>query len=92
MIEGKIANQAPKIRLNSGYPKPVCEKCQKLIDNPTTIYINVTIEKGDPDLRKAFFCYSYLETPNWIYESKSGSAVVYCSKYCRDKHNHRFNK
>jgi hypothetical protein len=86
MIEGKIANQAPNRRLNSGYPQPVCGKCQKLVENPSTATLaNITGTS-------IFTIYSYLETPNWIYESKSGSAVVYCSKYCRNKHNHRFNK
>jgi hypothetical protein len=91
MIEGKIANQSPNRKLNStGYPSPVCAKCQKLVPNPATSYITVTTKTGDPDLKKAFYCYNYLETPYYIYESKSGYAVVYCSKYCRDKHNHRF--
>jgi hypothetical protein len=86
MIEGKIANQAPNRRLNSGYPQPVCGKCRKLVENPSTATLaNITGTS-------IFTIYSYLETPNWIYESKSGSAVVYCSKYCRNKHNHRFNK
>ena len=82
-IDGKIANQETHIRLSGKIP---CSKCNKLLPVP-----NKAVIKSDAT-SQVFNCSSYIGTSYFIYESKSGTAVVYCSQYCRDKHNHRFNK
>lgn len=82
-IDGKIANQETQLRLSG---KISCSKCNKLLPMPSKAVIKSDITK------QVFNCSSYIGTPYFIYESKSGIAVVYCSQYCRDKHNHRFNK
>ena len=82
-VDGKIANQEPTIRL-SGMVS--CAKCCKSIESPNFAVLN------NSSTNQVFICASYIGTPNFIYESKSGTAVVYCSEYCRNKHNHRFKK
>lgn len=81
MIEGKIANQSPMYK-NTG--KSLCSKCNKLMDYPDTKVLGSN--------KKVYLVRSYLDSPFYIYETRKGQAVVYCSKYCRDKHNHRFQK
>ena len=83
MIEGKIANQPINLKFKN-VDKALCSKCRKLIDYPHSTVIRT---KGGK-----YFVYSYLETEHFIYETKSGDAVAYCSKYCASKHNHRFTK
>lgn len=82
-IDGKIANQEPTIRLSG---KISCGKCSKLIPLPQRVVIE------SPHTKQVFDCASYIGTKHFVYETKSGTAVVYCSEYCRNKHNHRFNK
>ena len=82
-IDGKIANQETHLRLSGKIP---CSKCNKLLPMP-----NKAVIKSDAT-SQVFNCSSYIGSKYFIYESKSGTAVVYCSEYCRDKHNHRFNK
>jgi hypothetical protein len=84
-FDGKVANQSPRFRFNSGNPKPTCEKCQKVIDAPEGATLKLS-----PDT--VYIVRHYLQKPQFIYETKSGYAVIYCSEYCRNKHNHRFNK
>jgi hypothetical protein len=86
--EGKITNQTPRFRFNSGDPKPTCSKCNTLIERPTTQTLFI---KDNFNQKHNFAIYHYVKRPHFIYESKSGCAVVYCSEYCRNKHNHRFN-
>lgn len=78
-FDGKIANQRPKNLTK-------CEKCRKETPYPDNGTFAQTL---GPSIFEAF---SYIGTSNFIYESKSGTAVVYCSEYCRNKHNHRFGK
>jgi hypothetical protein len=99
VIEGKISGQPYRRRFNSGDPKPTCAKCNRLISNPvqTTIspskpYYNLIDGKLEFKRQCNQIAYSYMTTTYYIYESKSGWSVIYCSKKCRDKHNHRFNK
>lgn len=80
-FEGKIANQYPKTKALSGVH--TCSKCNKIIPKPKLLKINIE--------KRAFIVHSYLEDPYYIYESNSGNAVIYCSRYCVRKHNHRFN-
>ena len=82
-FDGKIANQQPKIK-NLTTAKSYCEKCNKLIEAPLRNYITV----GE----KMYLVFSYIDTSHYVYETKAGVAVAYCSKYCRDRHNHRFIK
>lgn len=77
-LEGKIANQDPT-HIN-------CEKCFVPIEAPVAITVN------SKSTSQMFFCKSYIGTQYYIYETKGGAAVVYCSEYCRNKHNHRFSK
>lgn len=80
-IDGKIANQCPRL-VNYTSAKSKCAKCSKLIEAPSVSVVNFN--------NKAYTIRDYLDTCNFIYETKSGIAVVYCSEYCRNKHNHRF--
>ena len=89
LFEGKLSGQPPRLRFNSGHPKPTCECCISLIDIP--IRNGITITGGD-GIKKTMLTYNYFGTKMFIYEAKSGFSVVYCSKECRNKHNHRFNK
>lgn len=82
-LDGKIANQTPDVKLSG---KTSCAKCFKKIAPPERV------EVVSNSTSQVFVCASYIGKEHFIYESKSGTAVVYCSEYCRDKHNHRFNK
>ena len=82
-IDGKIANQSTALRLSG---KVSCAKCSRGIKAPALAKVNNSATK------QIFECASYIGTEYFVYESKSGTAVVYCSEYCRNKHNHRFNK
>lgn len=83
-FDGKIANQRPKI-INLTSAKTRCEKCNKTIEAPFRTHIGITAGS-------CYLVFSYINTPHYIYETKAGISVTYCSKYCRDKHNHRFAK
>ena len=89
VFEGKLSGQSPKFRFNSGDPKPTCECCVTLVEKPKR---NGMIFVGRDGIERKTLTYNYIGTKMFIYEAKSGKAVVYCSKECRDKHNHRFNK
>lgn len=78
MIEGKLVNQFPKTKIG----QTRCECCTKIIPEPSHCGLKVNNEH--------FSMRSYIRTEYFIYESKSGFAVVYCSDWCRRKHNHRF--
>lgn len=82
IIEGKITNQSPWRKLNG---KVNCGKCGKTFDSPEMF--QKTLKNGS-----SFQFFSYLQTERYIYETNTGSAIVYCSDYCRKKHNHRFQK
>lgn len=82
-FDGKIANQCYKIK-NLTSDKTYCEKCDKTVEAPHRAFIQPNYN--------TFQAFNYLDTPHYIYETKAGVAVVYCSKYCRDRHNHRFVK
>lgn len=78
-LEGKVANQYPSYRFDGDN---LCETCKKLIPAPYPTILDVD--------KKSYLVNSYLGTQYYIYEAKSGNAVVYCSKWCLKKHNHRF--
>lgn len=82
-FDGKIANQAPRFT-NYTSAKCHCAKCNKIIDTPKVIDLKLE--------ERLFTVRSYIGAKFYIYETKSGTAVTYCSQYCRDKHNHRFTK
>lgn len=82
-LDGKLANQSTSLRLSG---KVSCAKCCKSIKAPEL----VVVDSSSTD--QFFNCTSYIGTDHFIYETKSGTAVVYCSEYCRNKHNHRFSK
>ena len=88
ITEGKIANQYPEMRFNSGHPMPTCSKCNKLIPKPAQQTLFIYDEFNQ---KHNFNIFHYINKIYFIYESKRGSAVVYCSEYCRNKHNHRFS-
>lgn len=82
-FEGKIVNQCPKVKnLNKAFT--VCERCNKLVAFPQ--------KEFTPIDGKTMFTYHYIMRGPFIYETKGKYSVVYCSKYCRNKHNHRFRK
>lgn len=80
-FDGKIANQSPNFRLTG---RTSCAKCNSKLDLPEVFNLETKVDN--------YKVYSYLQTSSFIYETKSGTAVVYCSEYCRNKHNHRFQK
>lgn len=82
--EGKISAQPVRLRFNSGDPKPTCACCSTLVDKPKSVGIVLKTRKQ--------LLFSYLDTEHFIFECKSGFAIIYCNKECRDAHNHRFNK
>jgi len=85
MIEGKLANRSDVKGMKGSALHVRCEKCNVIMHKPETILI------GNKKIG-FFVCQSYLSEKNYVYESKSGYAVCYCSKYCAKKHNHRFKK
>jgi hypothetical protein len=82
-LDGKLANQDVSLRLSG---KISCAKCGKSIKPPERAVVD------NPATKQLFICASYIGTERFVYESKGGRAVVYCSEYCRNKHNHRFSK
>lgn len=80
-IEGKISNQGVTVKLSN---KCVCGKCSKLIDPPSRSRIFTGSHY--------FSVMHYLENNFYIYETNKGKSIVYCSDYCRRKHNHRFRR
>lgn len=88
MIEGKISNQAPRRKMGGH----TCGNCCRIHPAP-----EITTIKG---VEATFNIYHYMvnvETKNpnydcYIYETKCGTAVTYCSDRCRRLHNHRFKK
>lgn len=80
-FDGKVSNQRfiPNERGNA-----VCAKCNTVIPSPTKTRI--------PLNKKFFLIESYINTPFYIYESKSGKSVCYCSSHCKKAHNHRFSR
>lgn len=96
MFEGKIVNQMPKYTYDkSGYSFDTvfCARCDVAMSSPKT---GIPIKSGDAH----YYVYHYLPgdkinrevKDHYIYPTKSGEAVCYCSDYCRKKHNHRFRK
>lgn len=82
-FDGKVTNQKPKV-VNYTSEKCHCSKCGKIIEPPESSHIKIG---------ELFYqIQNYLTTKHFIHETKSGTAVVYCSDYCRKKHNHRFAK
>jgi hypothetical protein len=82
-FDGKVANQLARSRKFTS-SQCLCEKCRKLIDAPKKELILID--------DREFIVNHYLNKDSLIYETKSGTSVVYCSEYCRNKHNHRFNR
>ena len=79
-IDGKIANRTLTRTNDDGFL--VCGKCSVEIEKPCEVVIG--------SFKSYYCCLSYLGTERFVYEANSGYAVCYCSKYCAQKHNHRF--
>jgi hypothetical protein len=101
MIEGKITNQSPIrtfrgtvkcARCNKLIPEPIAKSYTIILDNKESLSFNSKNVVSVDHKEHTFLTYHYIGTDYWTYESKLGFSVNYCSKYCRDKHNHRFNK
>jgi len=92
-MEGRISNQHPQgtHRLNGECLNIVtCERCRRLFPMPQMATFQIKDKFGDTC---AYALYVYHpEDDHWIYPSSCGYSVCYCSRYCRDKHNHRFNR
>lgn len=88
MIEGKVVNQLPRRKLDGH----ICGNCSCIVPSPKKDLIRGVDETS------VHFIYHYLANPEdtlhrlFIYETKSGLAIVYCSDRCRRAHNHRFAK
>jgi len=93
MIEGKIANLFPRKVLNG---EVICGKCSKMFEAPIPASISLKDEKYKTVENVSGYVginvFTYYLTPRFIYESKSGRSICYCSEYCARKHNHRFTK
>ena len=83
-FEGKVANRTA-VKTVKEYVNTLCGKCAKLIPLPEDIIVG-SKKSG------YYICKSYLATEHFVYETKSGNAICYCSEYCARKHNHRFTK
>ena len=77
-IEGKIAN--------AYHVQPSCGKCEKELVGAEVIVVGNKLMHSN----MAWTCSSYLGTDHYIYETKNGRGVCYCSEWCAKKHNHRF--
>lgn len=82
-FEGKLVNQTPK-RIHLITDKVLCEKCR--VEMPTPKKEIIALNKA------LFYVYHYKNTNYFIYETRGKYSVVYCSEYCRNKHNHRFSR
>lgn len=86
MIEGKIAN---RFRPTSGrFEFTSCGKCNKQLPAPKLSIVSDKMSEPDHVLT----CVNYIGTEHFVYETKGGKTIEYCSKYCRNKHNHRFTR
>ena len=86
IFDGKISAQTPNFKEN--FLKVLCSKCRKLIPAPRHHFVSVFNKDGKESIYTTF---NYIGCKEFIYESKSGVPACYCSKWCRNKHNHRFN-
>ena len=77
-FEGKIITRV------LGAYRASCTRCSGQIDIPKESILH---SEG-----YSYSVASYLNTPYFIYTSQKGGYVTYCSKYCRNKHNHRYTK
>ena len=79
MLDGKIVNQYHR-HIEGRYK---CGCCGKKMEDPDDVFIKLSGSYYD--------CKMYNpQSPYFIYETKRGNSVVYCSDECRKKHNHRF--
>jgi hypothetical protein len=79
-IDGKIVNQPVKKRMDG---QVLCGRCSKAIKAPTKLVLSLNHQK-------AIFVHHYIGSESYLYETKKGYAVMYCSNECRRKHNHRY--
>jgi hypothetical protein len=85
-MDGKVANQRPRGKwiLNCVPVAVKCGNCSKILCAPTSA------EVIGFKFQQVFQAYSYLGSKYFIYDTKSGRSICYCSDYCRKQHNHRF--
>jgi hypothetical protein len=93
IFEGKLSNQHPRF----GMGGVLCAKCRKQIGRPEITVVQGMPAEPDKKYKPTFLTYSYLtettdERDYYIYPTTKGSSVCYCSKRCRDVHNHRYHK
>jgi hypothetical protein len=93
VFEGKISNQHPRHKLGG----IVCARCSALIDDPEVTVVKGMKEHAGDKHNPSFIAYSYLtnttdKRDHYIYPTTKGSSVCYCSRWCRDLHNHRYTK
>lgn len=79
-IDGKIVNQPVKKMMDG---RVRCARCNIVFKAPSKIVLSLTA-------CTAIFINHYIGKEQYIYETKKGYAVMYCSDECRRKHNHRF--
>lgn len=85
-FDGKVANQPPRQKLDGTV---LCAKCGKILTRPHTQYASL---RTPLPYTGNFLVVHYLGKNEYIYETKLGYSVCYCSKHCRNKHNHRFQR
>lgn len=85
-MDGKVANQRPRGKwvLNCIPVEVNCGNCKKTFHAPVSTEVKGFYSK------QVFAAYSYMGSEYFIYDTKSGRSVCYCSDFCRKAHNHRF--
>ncbi len=79
-IDGKIVNQPIRRRLDG---MVLCSCCSRSIKAPSRVVMPISA-------KTAIMVFHYVNSNYYIHETKKGYAVMYCSSYCRRKHNHRY--
>lgn len=80
-LEGKIVNQPIQTGMSG---KVMCGCCRRLLDPPkyeTIVGYKVCLVLS-----------TTLGRDEYIFETREGSAIMYCNYTCASKHNHRYNR
>lgn len=79
-IDGKVVNQPIRKRMDG---QVICSRCSLRFKAPSKVVMSLTA-------KTSIFINHYIGEDYFVYETKKGHAVMYCSDDCRRKHNHRY--
>jgi hypothetical protein len=85
ILTGKVSAQPLKYAHNMEEFTAICAKCSTLMPAPA----KEVVKFNEP--HQVLIVHSYLDTSHFIYETKSGISIVYCSKDCKEKHRNETN-